>query len=274
MSAFGFGNSYLDFTNSEKDLHLAAGLSAAGDVQDRQEEVIGNAEGTNNFAIDSLHQIAVQIVAGDTLDEILVGALKFITVLVHSESCVAHVLQGEKFEPWVWQTRQPVRESAPDLNQEVEKSLAEHRVPIALSREPAQDRRISLFERWSRDPGETFICVPLLSRKKLVGAISFRHSPYAYTEHEVKLLSTIGYVIGADIGIALAETENAALREDLETMKLVERGKGVLQRDLRVSEQQAYLILEHLSRQRRKSVKEIAKTVILGDEVKRQAVSG
>ena len=128
--------------------------------------------------------------------------------------------------------------------------MAEQRVPIALSRDPAKEHRFKLFAQWSCDPGETFISVPLLSRKKLVGAINFRHTPRVYTEREVKLLSIIGFIMGADIGISLAEAENAALREDLEARKVVERGNGLLQRDLRVSEQQAYLILEHLSRQR------------------------
>ena len=271
MSALGFDNSYLDSTDSGNHLHLITGLSTTGDTQDREEEVRTEMDSAE---IDSLHEIASKIGSGETLDEVLASALTFIKGLVHSDSCIAYVLQAGKFEPWVWQTREAVRESAPSLSQEVQSALAEHRVPIALSRDPEKFRRTRVLEQWSRDPGETFISVPLLSRKRLVGAINFRHPARVYTEREVELLSTIGYIIGADIGISLAEAENAALREDLEARKLIERGKGLLQRDLRVSEQQACLILEHLSRYRRKPVKEIAKAIILADEVKRDAVSG
>jgi uroporphyrinogen-III synthase len=61
--------------------------------------------------------------------------------------------------------------------------------------------------------------------------------------------------------------------QQLEIRKLVERGKGILQRDLGLSEEQAYLALQRQSRQRRQSMKEIAQAVILGDEVKRNSLS-
>jgi uroporphyrinogen-III synthase len=125
------------------------------------------------------------------------------------------------------------------LGQELQRSLSEHRVPVALTRDPTSDRRFRVFEHWSRDPGETSISVPLLSRKKLVGAINVRHAPHVYLQRDAKLLSTLGFIIGADIGISLAEAENAALGEDLETRNVVQRGKGLLQRDLRRSEPQA-----------------------------------
>jgi uroporphyrinogen-III synthase len=53
----------------------------------------------------------------------------------------------------------------------------------------------------------------------------------------------------------------------------LEQGKGILQRELGLSEEQAYLTLQRQSRQRRKSMKEIAQAVILGDEFKRGALS-
>ena len=232
----------------------------------------GETAATQSFGIDSLHQIAHQISAGDTLDEILTSALSVIGALVGSESSHTYVLHSGKFEPWVWRTPERVESSQLSLDDDVPSFLAEHKAPIAIADNPRENRRIRIFADWSGDPGETFIFVPLLSRAKLVGAISFRHAPRVYSEREVKFLSTIGFIIGADVGISLAEAENAALRVDLETRKLVERGKGVLQRDLRVSEQQAYLILERLGRQTRKSTKEIARAIIRGDEVKRGAV--
>lgn len=72
--------------------------------------------------------------------------------------------------------------------------------------------------------------------------------------------------MGAEIGIACLENENSELRDHLETRKLVERGKGILQRELG---EQAYLLLRPQSRQKRRSMKEIAEAVILGHEVKR-----
>jgi uroporphyrinogen-III synthase len=55
----------------------------------------------------------------------------------------------------------------------------------------------------------------------------------------------------------------------LETRKLVERAKGILQRELGLDEENAYLTLQRQSRQRRMTMKEVAEAIVLSDDVKR-----
>jgi uroporphyrinogen-III synthase len=54
----------------------------------------------------------------------------------------------------------------------------------------------------------------------------------------------------------------------LETRKIVERAKGIMQRDLKISENEAYLTLQRESRQRRKSMREVAEAILLNDEIR------
>jgi len=61
------------------------------------------------------------------------------------------------------------------------------------------------------------------------------------------------------------------LAEQLEARKIVERAKGILQRDLGMDEEQAYLALQRQSRQKRKALKEIAQAIVLSEEVKRES---
>jgi AmiR/NasT family two-component response regulator len=49
----------------------------------------------------------------------------------------------------------------------------------------------------------------------------------------------------------------------------VERAKGILQRKLGISEEDAYFALQRQSRQRRKPMKEVAEAIVLSDEVRR-----
>jgi len=67
----------------------------------------------------------------------------------------------------------------------------------------------------------------------------------------------------------LLETEKSALSDKLETRKVVDRAKGILQRDLRLSEEDAYRAMQRESQQTRRSMKEIAESIILTDELKR-----
>jgi len=64
------------------------------------------------------------------------------------------------------------------------------------------------------------------------------------------------------------EEANFTLSEQLQTRKLVERAKGILQRDLGLSEEQAYLALQRQSRQKRRPMKEIAEAIVLSDDVR------
>ena len=68
--------------------------------------------------------------------------------------------------------------------------------------------------------------------------------------------------------MARLEGENSQLSEQLETRKVVERAKGILQRDLGLSEEEAYLALQRKSRQRRVSMKEIAEAILLNEELR------
>ena len=102
-----------------------------------------------------------------------------------------------------------------------------------------------------------------------MGVINVQHrQPHVYRSREIRLISTIGFLVGAEIEMARLEDANSNLSEQLQARKVVERAKGILQRDLGLSEEQAYLTLQRQSRQKRKPMKEIAEAIVLSDEVK------
>jgi uroporphyrinogen-III synthase len=148
--------------------------------------------------------------------------------------------------------------------------VAEHKTPVAVARDAFQDPRFRSFNELPEDLYQAFLSVPVLSRDKLVGVINLQHrQPHNYSQREIHLVSTIGFLVGAEIEMARLEGENSELSEQLETRKIIERAKGILQRDLQLSEQEAYVTLQRQSRQRRKSMKEIAEAIVLSDDVKR-----
>jgi len=66
-------------------------------------------------------------------------------------------------------------------------------------------------------------------------------------------------------------SEKSMLSGQLEARKLVERAKGILQREMKINEDEAYKIIQRQSQQMRKSMKEISETIILNDDLKRGA---
>jgi uroporphyrinogen-III synthase len=147
--------------------------------------------------------------------------------------------------------------------------VAEHREPVSVTQNAAEDPRFRLFNELPEDTYEAFLSVPLLSRGRVVGVINLQHRrPHVHTRRQVRLIATAGFLVGAEIELARLEEANSHLSEKLQTRKFVERAKGILQRDLGLSEEQAYLTLQRQSRQKRRSMKEIAEAIILSDEVK------
>jgi uroporphyrinogen-III synthase len=224
--------------------------------------------------VEWVREIAGHIARGDTLDEALAATVSFAIALVNCDRCFIYVRDGAELALWVWKHLdqwEPEHSKLP-LRQGYTALLAEHRVPLAISTNSQEQFEARIPDQWSIDPGETFVSVPLLARKELVGAIILQHGqPRRYSLREVKLLSSVGVLLGADIGISRLESQNSDLLMQLETRKLVERGKGIPQRELGLSEHEAYLALQRQSQQKKRPMKEIAQAIILSAEV-RQSV--
>ena len=111
--------------------------------------------------------------------------------------------------------------------------------------------------------------LPILCRDKLVGVINVQHREFhIHSNKDIQLISTIGFLVGAEIEMARLEEENWKLSRELQTSKLIEKARGILQRDLHVDEAQAEQALQDQSRQSRKSMKAIAEAILLSDKIK------
>jgi len=225
-----------------------------------------------NADVDFLHEIGSRMAAADPLHEVLAQVVEFAAALVKCDSCFVYVLEDDALV--LRASRNPHPEVVDRLKLRIGQGItgwvAEHQQPVALAHHASHDPRFRFFNELPEDRYEAFLSVPLLSRGQLVGVINLQHRhPHTYSQRQIKLISTIGFLVGAEIERARLESENSRLAEQLETRKLVERAKGILQRDLRLSEEQAYLTLQRQSRQRRKSMKEVAEAIILSEEVRR-----
>ncbi|MGA8153153.1 MAG: GAF and ANTAR domain-containing protein [Terriglobales bacterium] len=218
-----------------------------------------------------LHEIGSRLATSDPLHDVLARLVDFASALVKCDSCLIYVLEEEELV--LRASKNPHPEVVDRLKLRVGQGItgwvAEHKEPVAVSENAALDSRFRFFHELPEDCFEAFLSVPLLSRGRLVGVINLQHRrPHIYNRRQIRLISTAGFLVGAEIELARLENENTRLSLRLQTRKIVERAKGILQRELGVSEEQAYLTLQRQSRQKRKLMREIAEAIILGDEVK------
>jgi uroporphyrinogen-III synthase len=222
--------------------------------------------------IGFLHHIGSRMAAADPFHEVLGRVVDFVAAVVKCDSCFVYLLDDKDLV--LRASKNPHPEVMDHLKLRVGQGItgwvAEHRQPVAVSSHAFQDSRFQFFNELPEDRYEAFLSVPILRRNKLVGVINVQHrQPHDHTQREIQLISTIGFLVGAEIEMARLEEENSQLSEELVSRKVIERGKGILQRDLRLSEEQAYLMLQKQSRQRRLSMREVAEAIILSEEIKR-----
>jgi uroporphyrinogen-III synthase len=223
-------------------------------------------------AIDFLHQIGSRMAAADPLHEVLGRIVDFVAAVVRCDSCFVYVLESKELV--LRASKNPHPEVVDRLKLRVGQGItgwvAEHRQPVAVASDAFRDSRFQYFNELPEDRYEAFLSVPILCRNRVVGVINIQHrQPYPHSHREIQLISTIGFLVGAEIDRARLENENSHLSNELVSRKVIERGKGILQRDLHLSEEQAYLMLQKQSRQRRISMREVAEAIILSEEVKR-----
>ncbi len=217
-----------------------------------------------------LHRMANRT-AAEPLHDVLADVVEFVTSVVKCDSCFIYVLEGDELVLRASKNPHPetVDRLKLKLGQGITGWVAEHRQPVAVPENASADSRFQFFNELPEDRFAAFLSVPVLSRGRLVGVVNLQNrAPHPYSQREIRLVSTIGFLVGAEIEMARLESENLQLSEQLETRKLVERAKAILQRDLKIAEPEAYKILQRQSQQRRKSMKEIAEAIVLTDAVK------
>ncbi len=227
--------------------------------------------------VDILHEIGSRMASGP-LQEVLERIITLVLSEVECDSCFIYILENNELV--LRASKNEHAELVGRLKLRVGQGItgwtAEHHEPVALSRHASQDPRFKFFSELPEDRYEAFLSVPILCRGRVVGVINLQHRlPYYHTAREVKLISTIGFLVGAETEMARLESQVSQLAEQLGNRKLVERAKGILQRDLGTTEEEAYRTLQRQSRQLRKPMKDLAEAIVICDEIKRgQTASG
>jgi uroporphyrinogen-III synthase len=230
-------------------------------------------QGTEQWeTIELMHAIGRRMAASDPLHAVLNQIVDFIDTLLRCDSCFIYVLEESQLVLRASKNPHPdvIDHLGLHIGQGITGWVAEHQEPVAIDAGALRDPRFRFFKNLPEDSFEAFLSVPILAHGRLVGVINVQHrQPHHYTPWEVQTISMVGFLVGAQIEMARLESENSALSGQLETRKLVERAKGMLQRELGINEDQAYHMMQRESRQRRKNMREIAEAVILSEELRR-----
>jgi signal transduction protein with GAF and PtsI domain len=235
--------------------------------------------------VSVLHRVSRIVSSERSLDEMLGEIIGLASRVTGCDACLVYLVDEQSGEFVLRASLVPHAEDLGNLRMKMGEGVtgwvAEHQSPVALAANAKADPRFKNFPTLIEDTYEAFMSVPVISAGKAIGVINVHHRErHEHTAEEISTLQFIGEQMGTAIAKSLLEEENARLAEEtaearrqLETRKVVERAKGILQRRENITEEEAYLRMRNESRRLRRPMKELAEAIILAEELGRKTTA-
>jgi len=224
--------------------------------------------------LSAFHRASSIVSSSRTLDQMLEELVKLAVDVTEADACLIYLLDADNDEIVLRASHLPHAAEVGRLRLHVGEGVsgwvAEHNSVVSLPSGAGADARFKKFQGLVEDTYEAFLSVPLVANGAVIGVLNIHHKqPREHPPELVALLTFIGEQMGCAIERARLEEENTRLRErtqeykrQLETRKLVERAKGILQQRRGLTEEQAYLELRNDSRRQRRPMRELAEEII------------
>jgi uroporphyrinogen-III synthase len=232
-----------------------------------------------------LHRISNIVSSQLSLDEMLGEVVGLTVQVTECDACLVYLLDRDTDEVVLRASQVPHASALGNLRMKVGEGVtgwvAEHKSVVALASKAGADARFKRFQTLVEDTYEAFLSVPLVSGGDVIGVINVHHrEQHNHTSEEISLLTFIGEQMGGAVSKSSLSETNARLMEEtlemkrqLETRKLVERAKGILQQRHSLTEEEAYLRLRNESRRLRRPMKDLAEAIILAEDLSRKTES-
>jgi signal transduction protein with GAF and PtsI domain len=227
--------------------------------------------------MEALAAVAQTIAAESYLDRILQAISEMVAETLDSPVCSIMLVDDERRELVINAARCSTPEYLHKMPIKIEDSLIgrvirEGRhimVPNVL--EEKQYR----YPELARKTGlASLLSVPLSSRDKVIGTINiYTRDQRAFSEDEIDFVKVVAGQAAIAIENARLMSETLEMKRTLETRKLVERAKGILQYKHSLTEEEAYLRLRNESRRLRRPMRDLAEAVILADDMNKKGGS-
>ena len=223
--------------------------------------------------IDTLSRVSHTITSDRYIEEILNLIVTMTAGMMNSTICSIMLLDEEKGELKIVATQSLSEEYRRKANVKVGESVSgrvvKERKPITVidvTRDPTYR-----YPDMARKEGlRSLLSVPMMIKDRVVGVInSYTSAEHHFTQEEINLFQTVANQAAVAIENTALVEKSSAMEEALEARKLVERAKGILMRQGKITEEESFRLIQRQSMNTRKTMREIAEAIILASEIKK-----
>ncbi|HSV43459.1 MAG TPA: GAF domain-containing protein [Candidatus Bathyarchaeia archaeon] len=223
---------------------------------------------------DSLVKVSQSITSESYLDEIL-GLIVLVTAeMLNSKICSIMLVDGKKGDELSIRATQSLSaeyKTKPNLkiNQSLLGDVVRTRKPVMVE-DVRQDKRYVHRDLAVKENLSSMVAVPMIVKKKVIGLLNvYTKEAHQFSQEEVDMIQMIANQAAVAVENTNLVSEAMKAKEALETRKLVERAKGILMRMHNLDEDTAYRMIHKKSMDTCKSMREIAESIVLIEEMGR-----
>jgi signal transduction protein with GAF and PtsI domain len=255
-------------TDDEKTLLSIIGLQVGSAIRNARLYVETS---QRSRQIMTLAKVGQLITSGQYLDEMLQLIVRMIAEMMQARVCSIMLVDTQKNELVLKAAKCSSEEYWQRPNLKIGRSLVsrvvKEKAPLIV-RDVTKEEGYFYPELATKEGVKGLVSVPMIYREHVIGVINvYSAEARAFSGEDVRVLTAVADQAAlafenTKLSVAVQETQEA-----LQTRKLVERAKSILQKHANLSEEEAYKRLQQQSMRTRKSMREIAEAVILSNEI-------
>lgn len=222
--------------------------------------------------LETLSQVSATVTSTRLIQDVLQLIVTMTAQLMNSKICSIMLLSsvdGEELHIAATQSLSEEYRRKPSvrIGQSISGRAIKERRPIVVH--DVGSERDYMFPDIAKKEGlRSLLSVPMLNRNEVIGVInSYTSVPHSYSSEEIKVLQAIANQAAIAIQHTTLVEKSFEMQEALAVRKLVERAKGYLMRSKKLSEEQAFRLIQRRSMSLRKSMREIAEAILLAGEI-------
>lgn len=221
--------------------------------------------------LETLSQVSETVVSNRVIEDVMHLIVTMTAQMMNSKICSIMLLDPPTGELKIVATQSLSEQYRLKPNLKVGESISgralQERRPIIVA-DVTHDRNYMYPDIAKKEGLCSLLSVPMMIRDKAVGVInSYTSMPHAFTAEEVKLMQAIANQAAIAIEHATLIEKSFEMQEALAVRKLVEQAKGYLMRTKKLTEEEAFRLIQRQSMDLRKSMREIAEAILLAGEI-------
>ncbi len=221
--------------------------------------------------LDTLSQVSETVASNRLIDDVLELIVTMTAEMMNSKICSLMLVDEQNGELRIAATQSLSaayrRKPSLKMGQSISGRVVKEQQPIYVPDVTKEDE--FFYRDLAKKEGLcSLLSVPMMNKEKVIGVINvYTSTVHVFEPEEIKIIQAIANQAAVAIEHTRLVEKSFEMQEALTVRKVVERAKGYLMQSRKMTEHEAFRLIQRQSMNMRKSMREIAEAIILAGEL-------